>query len=201
MKRILVAVFIFNLFLSSAPLAVSSEKNNNSDAQKSLPYKVSVGDKLGITVYEENDLSDTFEIKEDGTITYPLLGHIAVEGLNKMQIEQKISLLLKEDYLVNPHVRVKINSYNKRCVLLMGHVEKSGTYEFPEGKNLTLLELITQAGGFTGYAAMNGTKIIRTTESGEKVVLDPRFKDIMSGRKKDIRLEPGDLVIVPERLF
>ncbi len=201
MKRILAVVFIFNLFLSPASLAISSQKNASADVKKKLSYEVSVGDKIDITVYEENDLSGIFEVKEDGTITYPLLGHIAIKGLNKSQIEQKISSLLKENYLVNPNVRVKINSYNKRCVLLMGHVAKSGTYEFPEGKKFTLLGLITQAGGFTGYAAMNGTKIIRTTKDGEKIVIDPRLNDIINGRKKDVDLEPGDLVIVPERLF
>lgn len=201
MKKSLVVIFALALIFLAAP-SFSGEKKALSSGRENEQYKVAAGDKLKITVYQEPDLTGSFEVKEDGTVTFPLLNQVYVKNLTKLEIEQKLSALLGKDYLVNPHVRVAIGSYTtKRRVLLLGHVQKPGTYNFPEGRNLTLLELITEAGGFTGYAAIKGTKIVRTLADDEKVVVDPHIKDIISGRRKDIELETGDLIIVPERLF
>lgn len=178
------------------------KKSESLKEVKDERYRIAVGDTINVTVYQEKDLSDAFEVKEDGTISYPLLGRVYVERLTKSEVEEKITSLLGKDYLVNPQVYVSIGSYTKRQVLLLGHVSKPGTYEFPEGKNLTLMELITEAGGFTGYASPGGTKIVRSLPDGDKKsVIDPHVNDIMNGRKKDVELQPGDLVTVPERLF
>lgn len=190
-------IAICAIFLSCGISWAEKEKAGVPNEQ----YKIAVGDILNITVYQEQDLTDTFEVKEDGTITYPLLGRVYVEKLTKSEAEEKLVILLTKDYLVNPQVSVSIGSYTKRQVLLLGHVQKPGTYDFPEGKKFTLMELITDAGGFTGYASSGGTKIIRRQDGEEKAVIDPRIKDILNGKRKDVELQPGDLVIVPERLF
>lgn len=190
---ILIPVLIFSLLYASF-LSLAKEVESEE-------YKVAAGDSLDITVYQEDDLSGSYEVKEDGAITYPLLGSVYVKNLTRLELEQKISALLEKDYLVNPHVRVTIGLHNKPYVLLLGHVHKPGTYGFSKNKNLTLLELITEAGGFTGLAAINSTKIVRTQDNDKKVVINSRMNDIISGRRKDIELKPGDLVIVPERFF
>ena len=193
MRRLIISLSLLSFFLLHISSAVLSKEKNEH-------YRAATGDMLEITVYEEADLSGAFEVKENGAITYPLLGQIHVENLTKLEIEKKISSLLEKDYLVKPYVRVSIAS-DKRRVLILGHVKKPGTYELPEGRSFTLIELITLAGGFTGYAAANGTKIVRTQENDKKVVIDPHLNDIIKGRRKDIELKSGDLIIVPERFF
>ena len=210
MKKVTIFVLCACLFLPHTKASAfmwGKKKENVKKEEKLLNakedlYRISAGDELKITVYQERDLTGSFEVKEDGTITYPLLGQVYVENLTKMEGEQRISELLRRDYLVNPFVSIAFASYNKRQVLLMGHVTKPGTYVFPEEKNYTLLELITEAGGFTGYANVNGTKIVRNQEGKDKkLVIDPRMNDIVRGKKADIELQPGDLIVVPERLF
>lgn len=196
MKKIIFLIFVLT-FLFSGALSFSGELPDS----KTKEYRITVGDTLEITVYQETDLTGPFEVKKGGTITYPFLGQVYVENLTKREIEQKISGLLEKDYLVNPGVCVTITSYNMRRVLLLGHVKEPGTYDFPESRNLTLLELITEAGGFTGYAAIKGTKIVRSSDDGKKIVINPRINEIIKGRKQDVELEAGDLIIVPERLF
>ncbi len=196
MKKIILLIFVL-IFFFPGTLSFSGELPDS----KATEYRVAVGDVLTLTVYQEVDLTGDFEVKQGGTITYPLLGQVYVENLTKREIEQKISALLEKDYLVNPSVRVIITSYNIRRVLLLGHVKEPGTYDFPENRKLTLLELITEAGGFTGYAAMKGTKIVRSSNDGKKIVINPRIHEIINGRRQDVELEAGDLIIVPERLF
>ena len=175
---------------------------SRAEAEKEKTYyKISKGDVLEISVYEEEDLSGEFEVKEGGTITYPLLGSVKVEGLTKLAIEEKLTTLLEKDYLVEPHVRVKMEEYHERTVLVLGSVKNPGSYEFPEDRPLTLLQVISMAGGYTRYASVKGTRIITTLPSGKKKTIDPKINDIIKGRKEDFELKPDDVVMVPERFF
>ena len=84
-------------------------------------------------------------------------------------------------------------------IYIIGEVKKPGSYKFTE--NITILETITMAGGFTPIASPNKTRIIRI-EEGEERTIFVRMKDIIKGEKsKDIVLKSGDIVVVPESLF
>lgn len=194
MKPILAALFIITLLCAGIGPSYPAEVKEES-------YKIAIGDVLNIQVYQEPDLSGDFEVKEDGTITYPLLGSVKVLRSTKSEIENTLTQLLGKDYLVTPYLHVSVSTYHERSVLILGCVQKPGSYSFPQNNSLTLLQAISLAGGFTGYAGTNGTKIIRTPIDGKKVVMDPRINDIISGRKKDVDLIPNDLIVVPERLF
>lgn len=171
------------------------------DEAESEYYKIAVGDKLDIVVYQENDLTGKFEVKEDGTITFPLIGPIHIAGLARKTAEDKLCDMLKDGYLVEPYVRITIDKFGTRNILIVGYVGKPGAYKLPEDGNPTILKAIVESGGFTQMADPNGTRIIRTASNGKKITLNPRIGDIMNGRRQDINLEPGDLIVVPERLF
>ena len=81
---------------------VTSSYHGLSSSRRTMP--VMPGDQLRIIVYREKDLSNLFVVSERGTITYPLLGEIDVNGLTPSQIANKIRENLRGDYLVAPHV-------------------------------------------------------------------------------------------------
>jgi polysaccharide export outer membrane protein len=201
-KTVLSTILIISAFLSiqlpsmaeEKPAVIASETEGES-------YKIAVRDNIDIIVYDEEDLSGIYEVKEDGTITYPLIGRIKIMGLTKKELEDRLIELLKDGYLVNPYVRVNIPKYGTRNIMVLGNVVKPGAYQLPEDGNPTILKAIADVGGFTPMANPNGTRIIRTLSGGKKTTINPRINDIMSGRKPDINLEPGDLIVVPERLF
>ena len=84
-------------------------------------------------------------------------------------------------------------------IYIIGEVKKPGSYKFTE--NITILETITMAGGFTPIASPNKTRIIRV-EDGKEKNIPVRMKDIIKGEKsKDIVLKSGDIIVVPESLF
>jgi polysaccharide export outer membrane protein len=85
-------------------------------------------------------------------------------------------------------------------VYIIGEVKKPGSYKLYE-KDISILEVITMAGGFTPIASPNKTRIIRV-EEGEERTIPVKMKDIIKGEKsKDIVLKSGDIVVVPESLF
>jgi len=88
----------------------------------------------------------------------------------------------------------------QNAVYVMGEVLKPGVYSQPEA--LTLLKLVTLAGGFTKYAAPSRSTLIRR-DGEKKTLLKVDLKDIMNDPKanEDIALRPGDVLIVPERIF
>lgn len=164
-------------------------------------YLIAIGDRLDIQVYEEEDLSGEFEVKEDGSIPYPLLGEVKAAGLTKKELENKLTEMLAKDYVVKPYVRVTIEKYVQRNVIVLGSVKKPGSYEFPENRSFTILEAVSLAEGFTRYASIAGTKVIRAASGHKKKVIDPDMDGILRGKAKDFELEPGDVIMVPERMF
>jgi len=88
----------------------------------------------------------------------------------------------------------------QNAVYVMGEVLKPGVYSQPEA--LTLLKLVTLAGGFTKYAAPSRSTLIRR-DGEKKTLLKIDLKDIMNDPKtnEDIALRPGDVLIIPDRIF
>jgi len=169
--------------------------------KKDTQYKICAGDKVGVRVYGESGLDGSFTIRKDGTIKYPLLGSVKLEGLTRKEAEDKVYGLLEKDYLVDPLIYLTLEDYSQQQIYVLGCVARPGPFGFPEGREITLLQLITQVGGLTRLASVGGVRIIRTNEEGKKVAINPRLNDIMNGRRDDIKLQPNDTIVVPERLF
>lgn len=165
-------------------------------------YKLQSTDILSITVHEQPDLNTKTRVTTDGHITFPLLGNVYAEGLTVQELEQKIKDLLEKDYLVHAQVLVFIEGYHPRQFSIMGEVNTPGKYDMPEEEQMTLLEAIAMAGGFTEDAEKNKTTVMRVKD-GKKTTIKVRVKDITDkGQKdKDIELEPNDVIIVPESFF
>lgn len=165
-------------------------------------YRIAKGDTLTVKIYREDDLSGEYEVLEDGTISFPLLEKVHVEGLTKLEAERKIKRLLEKDYLSEAHVNITLEEVSShRQVTIIGEVNNPGNYAFPEDRNLTLIEAISLAGGFTRYASIGGTRVIRTHKSGKKTALKADVKGILNAKKEDLILRPGDLIMIPERFF
>lgn len=88
----------------------------------------------------------------------------------------------------------------QNAVFVMGEVKKPGAY--PRAESLTVLKLMTLAGGFTDFAAPSRATIIRQ-EGDKKVQRRVDLKDIMSDPSKhdDVQLKAGDVVVIPSKLF
>ncbi len=165
-------------------------------------YKIQPEDILQITVYEEPDLTTKVRVTTRGEINFPLLGHLQVTGLSVMELQEKITTLLAQDYLINPQVQIFIETYHARDVFVTGAVAKPGSYPLPAGKSTTVTEAITMAGGFSKSASLNGTRIIRN-QGGKETTIHVKAGDIVKkgDKSKDVEVQPNDVVFIPESFF
>jgi len=130
------------------------------------------------------------------------LKKVQVLGLTVQEIEDNLTKALERDYLVDAHVQVFIENYHVKQVTVLGAVNLPGKYDMNTEKETTVLEAIAMAGGFTKVASKNGTRIIRT-KGDEETTLPIRITDITKKgmKEKDIAIEAGDIIFVPESFF
>jgi polysaccharide export outer membrane protein len=212
MKRIsslisVMALLLFSVLAVSAKEAKPTEKvvvdtSTAAISDMDTDYKINAFDLLEISVYQEPDLFKSVRVSQDGFISFPLIGKVKLSGLNVMEAQEVITAKLAKDYLVDPSVTIFIKEYSAKKVLVIGEVKSPGSYNIPQDVELTVLEAIGQAGGFSPNANMDGTKIIRM-ENGVKKYIAVTITDIIKhgDKTKDVPLKPGDVVFVPERIF
>ncbi len=157
------------------------------------------GDVFSVRVYGEEEMSGSHQVAPDGTINFPLLGAVQVEGLEPPAVAAKIQTLLRErDLLRNPHVSVYVEQYASKRVSVMGAVANPGT--FPLEPGMTVVEAITRAGGFSALADQDGTVVTRRV-GDQTVRYRVPVERVTKGQAEDIQVAAGDIIFVPERLF
>ena len=166
------------------------------DAAAVAEYAIGPKDLLEISVFDLPELNQTVRVSEDGTITLPLLGAVRVEGMSKADLEARLKNLLEQKWLQNAQVSVFIKEYQSKQVAVIGAVENPGMYKLV-GK-LTLLQVISQAGGFTDKVS-NQIFVLRNGEkdNSEAMVIDLEELLQKGNQELNILLQPGDVINVP----
>jgi len=196
-----VGLFTFALLWDPGQAAQVVEPGDNSKVVPDLPqdedYRIHPKDVLNITVYPDETLTRSVEVNAHGFISFPLVGKFEIQGLTIFEAEKRLAEVLEKDYLVDPVVSIKVESYHENIAVVMGEVKAPASYPIDPSGRTTLMRLIAAAGGFTDIANPSGIKIIRTVDGGEKTI-QVNANQIISGKKKDPVIESNDLVIVPE---
>jgi polysaccharide export outer membrane protein len=135
----------------SGPPGARAQDNGHSNVSVDADYRVGPGDVLEVEVYDDPDLSGLVTVQHGGEISFPLLGDVEVNGLTAREVRETLTLLLAKDYLVDPQVAVRVKEHRSQWITLVGEVVRPGKY-FLQGSK-TLLELLTEAGGFTPQAS------------------------------------------------
>ncbi|MBN2494771.1 MAG: polysaccharide export protein [Deltaproteobacteria bacterium] len=156
------------------------------------------GDVFEVKVYDEKELSGIYRVSSAGSIQFPLIGMIDLNGLTSSDAAVKIRDKLAEKYLRNPQVSIFIREYNSKKISVFGQVTKPGTFQYEDG--LTVIQAVSMAGGFTKMAAKNDTNVTRIVDGAEKRFSIP-VEAIAQSRAKNFYLEPGDIVYVPESIW
>ncbi|WP_442577960.1 polysaccharide biosynthesis/export family protein [Mesorhizobium sp. ASY16-5R] len=151
------------------------------------PYRLGAGDRVRVTVFEQDSLTNTYSVDSAGYIAFPLVGSVPARGRSVQELEGALAAKLREGFLRDPDVSVEVDQY--RPVFVMGEVGAAGQYSYVPG--LTVQKAVAMAGGFTPRANQGTVDITRDINgkvmTGRVVTSDP--------------LMPGDTVYVRERLF
>jgi polysaccharide biosynthesis/export protein len=158
-------------------------------------YKIGPQDVLQIDVWKEPEITRSVPVRPDGKITLPLLNDVQAAGRTPMELSGIISEGLKK-YINNPQVTVSVSAINSRRVYVTGEVTKPGAYPLLPG--MTVLQALTSAGGFTQFANIKATYVLRMQE-GKQTKFPFNYKAVLSGKRPEdnIQLQPGDTIVVP----
>lgn len=179
-----------------APVLPGPESANNSSGPGASA--LGSGDVLEVRVFQEPDLSGVWRVGPDGTVDYPLCGKVALGGLEPGAAADALKRCLHDGYLRSPQVSVLVKEYNSKKVFVFGEVQKPGT--FPFEANMSIVQAITLAGGFSKTAAKNNTNVTRLVDGQEQKLRVP-VEEIAIGQTKNFLLQPGDIVFVPQSFF
>ena len=191
------------LLLTTTVLVVGCASSSPRPAPIGPPPKpdatLGSGDTFEVSVYGEADLSGKYRIAEDGTINFPLVGRIAVAGKAPGAIATAIQTELgQKQILRDPHVSVFLLEQTSKQISVMGAVAKPGS--FPLTSGIGVIQAISIAGGLTPLASGNNTIVTRHL-NGQLQRFKVAVARISEGREEDFKLQDGDIVFVPERLF
>ena len=158
-------------------------------------YKIGPQDVLRIDVWKEPDISRTIPVRPDGKISLPLLNDVQASGLTAMQLATSLREGLSK-FLTSPQVTVTVTEINSRRVYITGEVTRAGA--LPLLPNMTVLQALSSAGGFTQFAKLKNIYVLRT-EDGKQVKHPFNYKEVVKGNltEENIVLQPGDVIVVP----
>lgn len=168
--------------------AVAPPQVNAAQKEAVFDYQLAPGDVISVDVFAEPELSKDYTVDESGSISFSLIGEVAVIGLRTKQVESALRKRLEAGYLVNPKLNVTVKSY--RAVYINGQVRTPNGYPFVPG--MTVRKLISIAGGFTERASRSRIFVIADSAGANE-----KPKKI----KLDATVRPGDIISVEESFF
>lgn len=185
----------------SAPAFAQAAPADTSSSQSS--YTINTSDELEIYVWGEERLQRVLHVLPDGTIAFPLVGQLKVQGLLPQAVEKLVSERLKSQYKGDvPNVTVTVRSASGLSFSVVGKVRSPGS--FTPGRYINVLDAVSLAGGPAEFANLDGVSIIR--HKGDQLItlrvkLGSLFKGSSGAGVLDktniVPLVAGDIVVVP----
>ena len=164
-------------------------------------YVLSTSDTLEMSIFREPDLTTRSRIASDGTVQLPLIGDVKVAGMTIRVAREMIRKRYDADYLVDPQIYLNVIDYAQRKFTVMGQVSRPGTYDFPGGSTLSLLQAVGMAGGFTRTADRSKVVVRRSVKGAGDETIKLNAKKMASEGKGSFEVAPGDVITVAESWF
>lgn len=181
------SVFATTLLACGGTPSLPLEEPSPEAAISGGQYEIAPGDILAITVFGHDDISGQYTVDAEGKISMPLINQIDVDGATTDELQRRLIAAYQPDYLRNPDISVKLESY--RPIYVLGEVENAGSY--PYQPKMSVLNAIALAGGYTYRAAKNKLYVVRDN--------DPNREEEPVTVSDTLR--PGDTVIIRQRFF
>jgi len=184
---------------------VTTARNNSGSAEDAKPapmpattdpaYVIGPEDVLDINVWKEPDVSRVVPVRPDGRISLPLINDVLAAGITPQQLAHNVTDKLRQ-FINGPQVTVIVTQINSQRVFVVGEVLRAGA--FPLIPGMTVLQALSSAGGFTTFANVKKIHVMRLRD-GKHIELPFNYRDVLNGDNQDqnIKLEPGDTVVVP----
>jgi len=165
------------------------------EALAPTPYKLRGNDKLEVKVFKQESLSGEVLVREDGQITVPLVGDIAVVGMTPPEASAEIAKRLAgTGFIDNPSVSVAVIETRQPSFAVAGEVRQPGSFELQPGT--TVLDGVALAGGLSEFAKKDRVFVIRKAKGNQRVRFNFARVARSDGKGLRFHLEDGDVVVV-----
>jgi polysaccharide export outer membrane protein len=158
-------------------------------------YIIGPEDVLDVNVWKEPDMTRIVPVRPDGKITLPLINDVQAAGSTPQQLAAAVTDKLRK-YMTEPQVTVIVTQINSQRIFVVGEVLRAGA--FPLVPGTTVLQALANAGGFTTFANVKKIHVMRMVD-GKHTELPFNYREVLKGNnpEQNIKLEPGDTVVVP----
>jgi len=183
----------------------AAARNNSSAGDEAKPtvtpattdpaYVIGPQDVLDINVWKETEMTRVVPVRPDGKISLPLINDVQAAGLTPQQLAAAVTEKLRK-FMTEPQVTVIVTAINSQRVFVVGEVLRAGA--FPLIPGMTVLQALASAGGFTTFADEKRIHVMRLV-NGKHIEMPFNYREVLKGDNPDqnIKLEPGDTVVVP----
>ncbi len=149
---------------------------------------LAAGDVVALDIAGEPDFNKRYTISPQGTIALPLIGALAIEGKSVLEAQNLVREALSDGYLINPIVRLKLQS--NKMFHIVGEVRSPGSYPYEPG--MTIEAAIEDAGGFTYRSNKKDAHILRPQAGTAGTYMSAGIGS---------PFEAGDIILIKERFF
>ncbi len=164
-------------------------------------YKLTSNDLLDFRVFQEPDLDAVIRISGDGNASFPLIGNANIGGKSIGEAIDLLNARYKDGYLVSPQVSLTVRAYAVRRFTVLGQIQKPGSYEIQGTEEITLLQAIGLAGGYTRISDPSRITVKRRDGTGEKIFRFNGKKMAKDDSDSAFVIHPGDVITVAESVF
>ncbi|HEX8818135.1 MAG TPA: polysaccharide biosynthesis/export family protein [Terriglobales bacterium] len=207
MKSTFRMLIVACLYLAGAGAWAQTATTNNKPADTSMKqadtlppsavgpsYVIGANDVLLVSVWKEQELTNTVPVRPDGNISLPLLNDVHAAGLTPTQLSADITAKLKK-FVADPRVTVVVKEVNSQRIYVVGEVQHNGALQLLP--DMTVLQALSEV-GFTQFANTKGIYVLRV-ENGKETKIPVNYKKLIKGKTTDqnIPLKVGDTIVVP----
>ena len=159
-----------------------------------LKYAIGPGDELLINSFYHSELKQPVTVQSDGRVSLLLVGTVTAAGKTPEQMSEELTRRYSK-FLENADVIVTLNSSAALAVYVGGEVAKPAVV--PIKGELSLLQSITEAGGFLGTANKEQVLILRQTNDGHFQTFQTNAAQVLRNEAPEMYLKQHDIVYVP----
>lgn len=158
------------------------------------PQRVGPLDRVRVSVFNEPELTGEFQVDRAGTIAYPLLGQVDVQGRTTEEVATLLRARLSERYVRDPRIQVAVAEAAAQTVTVEGAVGRSGVY--PIIGSTTLIRAVALAQGTTRDSNDARVLVFRTID-GRRTAAAFDLNAIRRAEAEDPTIYGNDLIVIP----
>jgi polysaccharide export outer membrane protein len=194
--------FVIALIVAACTQLPAPPPTTAAVAEASQDYKIGPLDTVQIFVRNEPDLSVTVPVRPDGRISTPLIDDMGAAGKTASQLGKDIAEKLRS-YVQDPVVTVMVSSFAgpfDQQVRVVGEATKPQA--IPYRAQMTVLDVMIEAGGLTEFADGNRAVLVRRNNEGQQSY-NVRLGDLLKDGdiRANVAVMPGDVIIIPQSWF